>query len=203
MSSTFEIYTLGTGYFLEKVFHAIRVVMSGNAFVSLLKLGVIIGLLIKIVSSVFTFQVKSMILWFFQVTAITGVLLVPTADVWIVDELPDKYGMTGAARHVEKVPFGLAAMASVTSQAGHWLGQQFEGAFSTTFPNETYQKTGVLFGAKIIEDTMNLRSYDANLTSAFSTFYNSCLLPDLQMGLLRNNGFTYQDIGETQDLIGF
>ena len=62
MSSTFEIYTLGTGYFLEKVFHAIRVVMSGNAFVSLLKLGVIIGLLIKIVSSVFTFQVKSMIL---------------------------------------------------------------------------------------------------------------------------------------------
>ena len=203
MSSTFEIYTLGTGYFLEKVFHAIRVVMSGNAFVSLLKLGVIIGLLIKIVSSVFTFQVKSMILWFFQVTAITGVLLVPTADVWIVDELPDKYGMTGAARHVEKVPFGLAAMASVTSQAGQWLGQQFEGAFSTTFPNETYQKTGVLFGAKIIEDTMNLRSYDANLTSAFSTFYNSCLLPDLQMGLLRNNGFTYQDIGETQDLIGF
>ena len=177
--------------------------MSGNAFVSLLKLGVIIGLLIKIVSSVFTFQVKSMILWFFQVTAITGVLLVPTADVWIVDELPDKYGMTGAARHVEKVPFGLAAMASVTSQAGQWLGQQFEGAFSTTFPNETYQKTGVLFGAKIIEDTMNLRSYDANLTSAFSTFYNSCLLPDLQMGLLRNNGFTYQDIGETQDLIGF
>jgi conjugal transfer mating pair stabilization protein TraG len=203
MSSTFEIYTLGTGYFLEKVFNAIRVVMSGNAFVSLLKLGVIIGLLIKIVSSVFTFQVKSMILWFFQVTAITGVLLVPTADVWIVDELPDKYSMTGAARHVEKVPFGLAAMASVTSQAGHWLGQQFEGAFSTTFPNETYQKTGVLFGAKIIEDTMNLRSYDANLTSAFNTFYNSCLLPDLQMGLLRANGFTYQDIGETQDLIGF
>jgi len=203
MSSTFEIYTLGTGYFLEKVFNAIRIVMSGNAFVSLLKLGVIIGLLIKIVSSVFTFEVKSMILWFFQVTAITGVLLVPTADVWIVDELPNKYGMTGAPRHVEKVPFGLAAMASVTSQAGYWLGQQFEGAFSTTFPNETYQKTGVLFGAKIIEDTMNLRSYDANLTSAFNTFYNSCLLPDLQMGLLRANGFTYQDIGNTQDLIGF
>jgi conjugal transfer mating pair stabilization protein TraG len=203
MSSTFEIYTLGTGYFLEKVFNAIRIVMSGNAFVSLLKLGVIIGFLIKIVSSVFTFEVKSMILWFFQVTAITGVLLVPTADVWIVDELPNKYGMTGAPRHVEKVPFGLAAMASVTSQAGYWLGQQFEGAFSTTFPNETYQKTGVLFGAKIIEDTMNLRSYDANLTSAFNTFYNSCLLPDLQMGLLRANGFTYQDIGNTQDLIGF
>ena len=79
----FEIYTVGTGYFLEKAFNGIRFVLEGGGFMTLLKLAVAISLIVKITRSVFEFEIKSLALWFVQVTLVTSVLIVPAARVRI------------------------------------------------------------------------------------------------------------------------
>ena len=151
----FEIYTVGTGYFLEKTFHAIRLVMGGGGFTWLLKLSIIVSLVVLICKSVFDFNPKSIIHYFIKVTIITSVFIAPIAQVHIKDTLPDQYGIKKGPRMVDKVPVGLAAMVSLSSTVGNWLGDKFESSFSAVMPNESFDSPLALFIKDILSRTTN------------------------------------------------
>jgi len=160
----FDVYTIGTGNFLEHCLNAIRLLFGGG-FTGLMKQVTVISLLIVIIKYLFAPDFKSVAIWFIQVLAVTGILVVPTANVYIHDKLPDSYGFTPAVRKVANVPIGLAFMASYTSKAGNFLMEEFEDAFSGTF--SANKGRNMLFGSKIIEDTMEMRSEDANIKATF------------------------------------
>ena len=199
----FEIYTAGTGYFLEKVFNAIRLVMGGDGFVWLLKLSVIITFVTLIAKSVFDFNPKSLIHYFIKVTLITGILVAPVANVHINDTLPNQYGMKEGLRKIDKVPIGLAAMSSLTSTFMNWVGDKYEESFSAVMPNESYDKMGVLFGSKIVADTLKARAVDPSIKSAFGSFLEECIIPDIDYGYTRKNGYIEKDLLEAEDMLGF
>ena len=196
----FDVYTIGTGNFLEHCLNAIRLLFGGG-FTGLMKQVTVISLLIVIIKYLFAPDFKSVAIWFIQVLAVTGILVVPTANVYIHDKLPDSYGFTPAVRKVANVPIGLAFMASYTSKAGNFLMEEFEDAFSGTF--SANKGRNMLFGSKIIEDTMEMRSEDANIKATFRAFTMECLLQDVQAGKIRKNGYTVQELKETDDLLKF
>lgn len=200
----FEIYTLGSGFYLEKILNAIRIIVAGDGgFISILKFASIAAITALAVRAGINNDLKSTVKWFAGVTILVGVFLTGKATVIIHDRLPDSYGIMQAQRVVKDVPIGLAFLGSATSGVGNFLAEKFDMAFAGVFVNSTYQETGMLFGSKIIEDVSKLRIQDPNLKAFVGKFYKRCVVPDLRMGYSRANGYTVKDLAETDDILEF
>ena len=200
----FDIYTLGSGYYLEKIFNAIRLIIDGkDSFVSIIKFASIAAIVVLAIRAGINNDLKSAAKWFLGVTVLVGLFLTSRATIHIHDKLPDSYGIMQAPRTVQNVPWGLAVIGSTTSQVGNFLAEKFDMAFAATFVNSSYQETGMLFGSKIIEDVSKLRIQDPNLKTFVAKFYKRCVVPDLRMGLNRVNGYTVKDLVDAEDLLTF
>ena len=200
----FDIYTLGSGYYLEKILNAIRLIIDGKeSFVSIIKFSSIAAIVVLAIRAGINNDLKSAAKWFLGVTILVGLFLTSRATVHIHDKLPDSYGGLQAPRTVENVPWGLAFLGSTTSQVGNFLAEKFDMAFAATFVNSSYQETGMLFGSKIVEDISKLRIQDPQLKAFIAKFYKRCVVPDLRMGHARVNGYTVKDLAETDDILTF
>lgn len=181
----FDIYTLGSGFYLEKIFNAIRLIADGSAFISILKFASVAAIVALSVRAGINNDLKAAVKWLMGVTVLVGIFLTGRATVHIHDRLPDSYDVLQAPRTIENVPIGLAFLGSATSQVGNFLAEKFDMAFAGVFVNSTYQETGMLFGSKIIEDVSKLRIQDPNLKTFVGKFYKRCVVPDLRMGYAR------------------
>ncbi|AIL66147.1 conjugal transfer mating pair stabilization protein TraG (plasmid) [Rickettsiales bacterium Ac37b] len=200
----FDIYTLGSGYYLEKILNAIRIIIQNpdkNSFTSIMKFSSIGAIVVLAVRAGLNNDFKSAVKWFIGVTVLLSLFLTTKAKVHIHDMLPNSYGIVQAPRTVDDVPWGLALLGSTTSQIGNYLAEKFDMAFAGTFVNSSYQETGMLFGSKIVEDISKLRIDDANLKSFVSNFYKRCMAPDLRMGYNRKNGYVIKDLVDTDDIL--
>ena len=200
---TFEIYTLGTGYYLEKILNALRIIIGDGGFTNLLKISAMCALMMIAIRATVSADYKIISRWMLSAVVIVSLFIGTRATVLIHDTLPDAYGRASAARSVENVPWGLAALASITSMGGNYLGEKFEMAFAGVFNNASYQKTGMLFGTKIVEDTANLRITDPQISQFMLRFYRGCIVPDVLMGKERKNGYTLSELVGAEDLANF
>lgn len=201
---TFEIYTLGSGYYLEKIFNALRIIMiEDSSYTSTIKTACLGALVVLAIRAGINNDFKSAVKWFLGVATLVGLFLTTKATVVIQDKLPNSYGMLQAARTVQNVPWGLAVIGSITSQIGNKIAENFESSLSGAFNNSDYQKTGILFGSKIVEDTSKLRVSDPKLKQNILKFYKKCMVPDLNMGYLRKNGYTVKDLSEAPNILEF
>lgn len=198
----FEIYTLGAGYYLEKVFNALRIILNGD-FASIMKMASIGAILVLAVRSGINNDFKSAVKWFLGVTVLVALFLNTKATVKIFDTLPDSYGQTSAPRTVQDVPWGLAFIGSITSKVGNSIAEKFDSSLSGVFNNSEYQKTGILFGSKIVEDISKIRATDPQLKQFMLQFYKKCIVPDLNMGLRRVNGYTVKDLTSSDNILEF
>lgn len=201
---TFEIYTLGSGYYLEKIFNALKIIMiEDGSYSNTIKTACLGALVVLSIRAGINNDFKSAIKWFLGVAILVGLFLTSKATVVIQDKLPNSYGMLQAARTIKNVPWGLAVIGSMTSQIGNKIAEKFESSLSGAFNNSDYQKTGLLFGSKIVEDTSKLRVSDPRLKQNILKFYKKCIVPDLNMGYLRKNGYTVKDLSEAQNILEF
>lgn len=200
----FDIYTLGSGYYLEKIFNAIRLILgdSGN-FIAILKLSCLGAVVVLALNAGINNDFKSSAKWFLGVTILVSLFLTTKATVHIHDKLPDNYGSLPAPRTVQDVPWGLAFLGSITSKAGNAVAERFDMAFAGVFVNSDYQKTGVLFGSKIVEDIGRLRLADVGMKHFMLNFYKKCIVPDVNMGYSRKNGYTVKDLVEADNILEF
>lgn len=204
----FDIYTLGSGYYLEKIFNALRMIMGdggGNdaSFVSIMKVACLGAVVVLAIRAGLNNDFKSAIKWFLGVTVLISLFLTSKATVLIHDKLPDSYGQMSAPRVVENVPWGLAFIGSITSQVGNTIAEKFDVSLAGVFNNPDYQKTGILFGSKIVEDTSKLRISDPKLKQHMHNFYKKCIVPDLNMGLRRANGYTVKELVDAPNILEF
>ena len=201
---TFEIYTLGSGYYLEKIFNAINLILDpSNNFISVMKLSSLAAVVILTIRAGLNNDFKTAAKWFFGVTILAGLFLTSKADIQIIDTLPDSYGRLSAARSVKSVPWGLAVIGSTTSRVGNSIAQKFDQALAGVFNNSAYQETGLLFGSKIVEDTSKMRIEDASIKQLMLSFYKKCIVPDISMGYKRANGYSLKDLSNSDNILEF
>lgn len=198
----FDIYTLGAGYYLEKIFNALVMILNGN-FISVMKVASIGAVAVLAVRAGVNNDFKAAVKWFLGVTVLVSLFLTTKATVHIHDKLPDSYGRMSAPRTVTNVPWGLALMGSLTSQVGNSIAEKFDMALAGVFNNQVYQETGILFGSKIVEDISKLRIMDSRVKQFMLQFYKKCIVPDLNMGLSRNNGYTVKDLVSSDNILEF
>jgi conjugal transfer mating pair stabilization protein TraG len=199
---TFEIYTLGSGYYLEKVFNAIRLVFA-SGFNDILKTASLASIVILALRATVTNDLKEVVKWLLGVVMLTSLFLTVKAKVVIIEQLPNTNGVVPAARQIEGVPWGLAVIGSTTSIVGKTIMEKFDQSFAATTNNSKYQSTGLLFGSKIVEDASRLKVSSPSLQDIMVKFYRGCIIPDLKMGHNRKNGYTFDELSEAEDLASF
>lgn len=199
---TFEVFTIGNAYFLDKIFNAIKIVFA-SGLKGILKVAVSISLALLAVRSLATSNFKETIKWMVGVIVLTALFLNTKAKIVIHDQLPDSHHRMQAAYIVDDIPWGLAWIAYATSNIGKVMMEKFESAFSGVTNNQTYRKYGILFGSKVIEDANRVSIRNPDLKSNILKFYRHCVVPDLKMGHNRNNGYTLQELAHTEDIGSF
>lgn len=199
---TFEVFTIGNAYFLDKIFNAIKLVFA-SGLTGVLKVAVSISLALLAVRALTTSNFKEAIKWMLGVIVLTALFLNTKAKVVIHDQLPDSHRRMQAAYVVDDVPWGLAWIAYATSNVGKVMMEKFESAFSGVTNNQTYRKYAILFGSKVIEDANRVSIKNPDLKSNILKFYRQCIVPDLMMGHNRKNGYTLIDLSQTEDIASF
>lgn len=125
--------------------------------------------------------------WLIIVVLVHTVLLVPKADVVLIDR-------TGSAPPTVRsnVPVGLAFFASVTSHVGDALTRAFETVFA--LPDDLqFQKNGMMFGNTILVDSLQATPTNPAFRDDLVKFINSCTYYDMLAGRISQDDFARSD----------
>jgi hypothetical protein len=188
----FEVYAYWNIEELAATFNAVAALMGSGDYLGLLRTLALVGILsLALVVLAGKGRMEEFWKWVIMLAVFNGMLLVPKTNVIVVDR-------TGSApsQVVANVPIGLAAFAHSTSKIGDWLTGAFETVFS--LPNDLqFRTSGSLFGHRVLQERLAIKSGQPILTSNFYEFYRECITPELASGYIRMN-----DLMKTNDIWG-
>lgn len=197
-----EIYAYHNSDALFGIFNAIAAIMGAGNYLGAVAATVFVGFCAAFF--VYALQPHRAVGWHWLagVVLICGVLFVPRVPVGILDK-------TGGSPMlvVNNVPFGLAALGSLSSTIGHTITELFETAFQTlpgpaALPGElSYQQNGLMFGSRLIQETRNLKFPDPNTFTDIVAFIGNCTAYDLADGTIDAGAFAQS--GDVWSLMAF
>lgn len=184
-SSVVEVFTIGGGEYLVNVFNAIAAWSGAGGYRSLLRVVMVMGFAMALMTTAWNMDPRALIRWFMQATLMYMVLMVPTTSVKVTDRTNP--GLAPAV--VANVPIGLAGIASFTSQIGDYLTTSAETVF--VMPSSlNYSTGGMIYGAKLLDATQSLRIDDPTLALNLNEHFKQCVFYDVLMGRKTIESFT-------------
>ena len=176
----YEIITYGGGDVLNGVFEAIgrmRGVGHGSVISGLIIVAVLCGYIKSMVTNAVDGEVRSSIKWAISVIIFLSFMYIPTVNVVICDKTINQ------SKPIANIPLGVALLASIPSQIGHLLAQEFEDQFS--IPQEShrrYTKYGTLFSSSLINAASQFEIVTPRVERNFRNFARQCVLYDVRIG---------------------
>lgn len=123
--------------------------------------------------------------------AMITLLLEPTTEMIIHDHVSKK------KEKVDNLPLGFALPVGMLESFGDLLTGGFEQAF-TTVDNINYRDYGMVFGARLIQESRNWRIRSPEFMENMNNFIDRCVMIDSMIGY----HYTVQDLLETNDIWG-
>ena len=196
-----EIYAYQNADSLFGIFNAAAAIHASNDYRAATAAVVFCGFVAALIAYAFAPEKLQGWTWLASVILVFSVLILPKVTVGIVDK-------TGSApvKVVANVPFGIAALGSLTSTVGHTLTGLFEMTFQVipgagVLPGElTYQKNGLLFGNRLIRETRSVVFQDPRFRTDLINYLHNCVSYDLMDGSLDPSAFNRSD--NVWDLLG-
>ncbi|MFZ5862416.1 MAG: conjugal transfer protein TraG N-terminal domain-containing protein [Nitrospirota bacterium] len=170
----YEIHTYGGGEFLVTILTAIKLLLGGSAYLTLIKAMAVLGLIIFIGWIVFSFRFQlSWLLWF--ALAYLG-FFVPKVDVSVIDHLrpADTQVVTG-------VPALLGYAGHLSSALGDGLTRLMEQAFSLPTDIE-FRTTGYATSLHAVRAGLLEQIPEPYVAGSASRYIRDCVLYDLLDG---------------------
>ena len=152
-----EIYAYQNADSLFGVFNAAAAIHASGDYAAALAAVAFCGFVAALIAYAFAPEKLQGWKWLGTVVLVFSVLIVPKVTVGIVDKTGGS-----AVKVVGNVPFGVAALGSITSTIGNTLTSLFETAFQVipgvgALPVElNYQQNGLMFGNRLIRETGNV-----------------------------------------------
>ena len=169
------IEVISSGDLFREVFNGIVTVLGSSTMHSALRIAAVfavLGVLLHFMQGRdVTLFLKAFLLYF----VVTVLLLGPKSRVQIID-LTDPTGIY----EVDNVPIGLALPASVITQAGAALAKEFDSVFHLP-DSETYTKTGMLFGAELLRQSLTFEMQDADARALLIRYIPDCVVGDMTL----------------------
>ena len=178
-----EIYAYQNSDSLFGVFNAAAAIHASNDYLSAVAAVAFCGFVSALIAYAFAPEKLQGWKWLGSVVLVFSVLIVPKVTVGIVDKTGGS-----AVKVVDNVPFGVAALGSITSTIGHTLTGLFETAFQVipgqgALPAElSYQQNGLMFGNRLIRETANVVFPDPGFRTDLINFIHNCTTYDLVDG---------------------
>ncbi|MDP4154878.1 MAG: conjugal transfer protein TraG N-terminal domain-containing protein [Bacillota bacterium] len=186
------ITTYGGGELFALVFNGIAALFKTDRtglVMSLIRVGLTVGSLYVVILMLFKSQVVEGLKWFLWVLVATNLLFLPKTTVWIHDPL------CNTKNKIDNIPFALGAFASLVSQVGRSITEQFESVF--TLPDYMpYHKTGTVFASSLMSQVGQFRIVDPAFKGNMERFVNQCVVYDAMIG----HKYTLDDLQKTHDI---
>ena len=135
---------------------------------------------------------KPVMNWVLAIVMVPAILVIPRGTANIVNITTPL-----EAYQVDNVPAGLLVPASLVSTISYGF-QQGLSKYYHTFQDDDYNKTGMMFAAKIFEDTNRYQLSTSN-QKVFDSYMDNCINTDI---LIRDK-YTYQDLFDSADIFQF
>lgn len=180
-----EIYAYQNADSLFGVFNAAAAIHASGDYAAALAAVAFCGFVAALLAYAFAPEKLQGWKWLATVVLVFSVLVVPRVTVGIVDKTGGS-----AVRVVANVPFGVAALGSLTSQIGHTLTGVFETAFQVIpgvggLPAElSYEQHGLMFGNRLIRETGKVVFQDPSFRTDLLNYVHNCTSYDLIDGTL-------------------
>ena len=170
----YEIHTYGGGDFLVAVLNAVKLLLGGSAYLTLIKAMAVLGLLFFIGWIVFSFRFEiSWLLWF--TLAYLG-FFVPKVDVAVIDHL-----RPGNTQVVTGVPALLGYAGHLSSAIGDGLTNLMEQAFS--LPSELqFRSVGYATSLQAVRAGLLEQIPEPYVAGSASRYIRDCVLYDVLDG---------------------
>lgn len=127
----FTIHSIGDSAFLESILNVVAMLHVDNDLAALASVGLLLGILIVFIQSVFQGAKEINIQQIVVCWIIYACFFVPTTTVHIED------GYTGQVRTVDNVPIAVGFAGGIISEIGYQLTVKFETAFGPAAPSIT------------------------------------------------------------------
>ncbi len=194
METTTTIHVLAFGEGFRMIFNVIAMFVSGGLFLSLLKIAALLGIAMTTAAWLKGRDPMVYARWLFAYTLITGLILTPKTTVTIDDITANKPYV------VANVPWVIATTASLFTNIGYALTQKYESLLirpGSDFPQTlTYSKTGMLFGAKLLEAAHSFHIINPDLKEDMNLFFRNCVVGDIAI----NRKYSVADIKRSDNL---
>jgi len=186
-----EIYAYQNADSLYGVFNAAAAIHTSGDYASAVAAVAFCGFASALIAYAFAPEKMQGWKWLATVVLVYSVLIVPKVTVGIVDKTGGS-----AVKVVDNVPFGVAALGSLSSTIGHTLTGLFETAFQVipgagALPAElAYQQNGLMFGNRLIRETGSVVFQDPAFRTDLVNFIHNCTSFDLIDGTLDPAAFS-------------
>ncbi len=188
-----DIYVYGDGAMCQEIFNAIALIAKGDAYKSLIKISMLFAIFTVVAQYIIKRNFMVKLSWLIQYFLLFSVLFVPKTSV----EIHDKVYIASVPKVVANVPFGIAAIASITTTLGDGLTRLFEANFS--LPDDLkYHQTGMVMASTIVTASNQFQITDPDIADNMNNFMQQCVFYDLYL-----DKYTLQDLLSSADLWTF
>lgn len=190
-----EYFTFpGNGEVVQAVFNGVAMISSSTMMGGAMQAAALFGFLVALSVAVFKLDLRESFTYLFVVAFIWMGMMVPKTTVLITES--GGYGYTGRQYAVGNVPIGLAYMGHFVSSFGQSITRKAEQV--NHLPDDlNYSRTGMLFGARLLENIREAQIPDEQLTQDWSLFMNQCSFFDMNL----YHFYTVQDLAQSTDIL--
>lgn len=167
-----DYYAYWNGTQIRDLFEALVAVCSGPSYGGLLKSAVLAGFLCTITGALLKWQGLSAKVYLLSSVLFYFVMFVPKVDIAVHDERSADVSV------VANVPMGIGFFASMTSRIGHFLTEQFEGAFSLP-DSERFSRFGLVYPQRALNALLSAGPITPEGRSKTERVIKDCVGPEL------------------------
>ncbi len=195
-SQSYEIYTYGGGNFLATVFNGLKMLIEGGHISSLIKILLIVGLLVAVISPILGFfgsragvgtlygpeSFLALIKTGVVAALIVYGLMLPKANLAIIDRSDPSQSQV-----VSNVPLVNVFIAHISSRVGDVIGKEIE---DVVVPVDAvkFRKNGVAIGAKYLNEILDLEppgapaqyggTNNVSINMVLGEYFERCVFPN-------------------------
>lgn len=189
------IYLYSNGATATSILNAIAAFINGGGYPLIISIASIFAIIGAMFQYMKAHDIAVLGRWFAVYFFITAILIGIKVPVQVID----LSNPMSAAGQVDNVPWGLAMPASIITSIEQGVTQSLSDVFHTV-DDEDYNKTGMLFGARIFHTVLAGSTHLSAATRAgLSAFVSRCVIPDI----IVNHKYTFDQITSSPNIFSF
>lgn len=192
----FEYFTFpGNGEVIRSMLDAAATISGSGMMASAAQALSLFGFMVTLGIAVYKVDLKDNFVTLMVIMAVWMGVMTPKTSVVVTEAAG--HGHSGYMAKVDNVPLGLAIAGNLVSSLGYHMTNKMEQVYST--PDDlSYTKSGVLFGARLLENLRTARITDATLTADWALFMHQCSFFDMHL----YHFYNINELRDSEDIIG-